>query len=236
MAPIPQRVADKPLVSKLDRWSGKKNIDLDFTTWEAIFEERMKTDIDARMSWAFLRSKGCEASALKLCLYGILIDLDNSYWAESWESTLRAATRHTAIRMRKDAEVLFWMSLSYSDEVSYVLQGAYQRLQKAATEADLEAAERSWVSPYRNCFLPVLVSYVCRITNEKHFAHLAAVVRCGCKVDDPNGGYTADAVRKAFNRFRREHPRAWESIEKAVGEWCKNFADFPDRLLIAPNS
>jgi len=127
MSPISQRVADKRLVSKLDCWSGQENVDLDFTAWEALFEERIKTDVDARMSWAFLKSKGCEARALKLCLFRILIDLDNSDWEESWESTVRAASRHTAIRMRKDAEVLFWMSLSYSDDVSdvsHVLQEA----------------------------------------------------------------------------------------------------------------
>ena len=229
MSPISQRVADKRLVSKIDCWSGKKIDDLNITTWEALFEERMKTDVDARKSWVFLQSKGCDIGALKLCLFRILIDLDDSFWEESWESTVRAASRHTAIRMRKDAEVLFWMSCGYEDELSYVLQKAYKRLLQAAVETDVEAAKPSWINPYRNCFLPVLFSYVCRVTNKKHFAHLAALVRCGCRPDDPNGGYTADAVRKAVNRFRQEHPKAWESIEKAVRTSYKN-ADFPGRF------
>jgi hypothetical protein len=213
-----QCVADKDLLSKLDRWSGKQNTEVDFTYWKALFEKKMKTDIDARESWVFLQNKGCEASALELCLFRILIDLDNDFWEEAWESVLRATSRKDAIRMRKDSEVLFWMSFRHSGGLEDVLLNASKLLQKAATKADIEAAEESCIKANRNYFLRVLVSYVCRITHEKHFAHLAALVRCGCRPDDPNGGYTADAVRKAFNRFGREHPSARESIEKTVDE------------------
>ena len=220
----------------LDRWSGKKNVDLNLTTWEAIFEEKLKTDIVAGKGWAFLLTKGCNPSALKLCLFKILVDLDNLYWRNWWESAERAASYHKALRMRKDAEVLSWMSHDHSDlgYADYFLDHTSKTLLKAAAAADLEGADRSCVNPYQNCFLMVLVSYVRRITKGKHFVHMAALVRCGCIPDDGKGGYTGDAVRQAFNRFRREHPSAWESIDQAVGTWCKN-PHFPNGLF-EPNS
>lgn len=151
---------------------------------------------------------------------------------------MRAVSLRKAVRLRKDAELLCWMSLYYSDtvDVSHLLDQASKRIQAAAADADIDGAERSHFSPFQNCFLLILISYVHRITKGKNFVHMAALVRCGCRPDDPNGKYTADAVRKVFNRFRRDHSSAWASIDKAVRAWCKNFADFPERILIEPNS
>ena len=136
----------------LYRWSGKKNVDLDFTTWETIFEEKLKKEVDARERWAFLLSKGCKPRALKICLFRILVDLDNLHWREWWASTGRAASRHKAARVREDAEVLSRLSLDYSDleYVDHLLDQASKTLRRAAAEADLEAAERSPLSPYQN--------------------------------------------------------------------------------------
>ena len=203
-----------------------------FAEWDIWFQERLETDIEARESFAFLQTKKCNEHAVKVCLFRILTDRDSVRWEEQWEATLRAANREQATRIQKDAEVLWTISTGYIGTTTYdTLQELCQMLRKASMEADRETtAERPRENPYRNCFLPILVAYVWRVTEKKHFRHLAALVRCVCRPDDPNCGYAADAVRQDFNRFQAQHPRVWKSIEKAVEKWCQNSVHDIDRL------
>jgi hypothetical protein len=223
-------VANSPIPSKGLSLFGKGALETDFNSWKVLFGARMKTDTDARKSWTFLQSKGCKARDLELMLYRICVDKEDSFWDNAWEAVERTAHLQIASRIRRDAEILLSMIDCYSGEVLSSLENAYHHLSKALIRERREA-ELQPSDPYQNCYLAMLVAYVFHVTDKRHFAHLAALVRCGCKPDDPNGGYASDAVRQAFNRFRRQHPIRWKTVEKVVDDWCRNPRN-PERSVL----
>jgi hypothetical protein len=211
--------------------SGKAQPERAVYEWKIRFEKQLRKDVEASESWKFLLDKSCSGGVLELCLFQIGFAGEGAAQLLAWETVHRIYNHQRATRIREAAEFILSIRDRYPSEISLQLSDAHGSLLKAVAGMDRMTDQRDFTRATYDYYLPLLAAYVLQVTGLCHFKHIAALVRCGCKADDPQGGYSADAVRNAVNRFRRANPPVWKAIKKAIQDWHESRSGVARDLL-----